>query len=66
MVPQKPASSPGPGPEVVERRRIAKEQATQRVRSWTMQNEMRGVLGLMSAGGAEKIFKSAYPCEIRA
>ena len=34
---------PGPGTEVKERQKIAKERATQRVRSWTMQNEMRGV-----------------------
>ena len=34
---------PGPGTEVVERQKIAKEQATQRFRSWTVQNEMRGV-----------------------
>ena len=33
----------GPGTEVVERQKIAKERATQRVRSWTVQNEMRGL-----------------------
>ena len=27
---------PGPGPEVVERQRVAKEQAAQRVRCWTV------------------------------
>ena len=32
------------GPEVVERQKIAKEQAAQRVCSWTVQNEMTGVL----------------------
>ena len=42
MEPQKPGNSPGPGTEVVERQKIAKERATQRVRSWTEQNEMRG------------------------
>ena len=42
---QKPGNSPGPGTEVVERQKTAKERATQRVRSWTVQNEMRGVLG---------------------
>ena len=31
------------GTEVVEREQIAKERATQRVRSWTVHNEMRGV-----------------------
>ena len=43
MEPQKSGNSTGPGPEVVERQKIAKERATQRVRSWTVQNEMRGV-----------------------
>ena len=40
------------GPEIVERQRAAKEQATQRVRSWTVHNEMTGVLGRMFAGAA--------------
>ena len=43
MEPQKPGNSTGPGTEVVERQQIAKERAAQRVRSWTVQNEMRGV-----------------------
>ena len=30
----------------------------QRVRSWTVQNEMRGVLGRVSTGAAERIFDS--------
>ena len=47
---QKQGNSPGPGPEVVKRQRIAKERAAQKVRSWIVQNEMRGVLGQMSAG----------------
>ena len=42
MTPQKPGNSPGPGPEVEEKRRVAKERAAQRVHSWTVQNEMRG------------------------
>ena len=45
MEPQKPGNSPGSGPEVVERQRVAKERAAQRVRSWTVQNEIRVVLG---------------------
>ena len=45
MKPKKPGNSPGSGPEVVERQRVAKECVAQRVRSWTVQNEMRGVLG---------------------
>ena len=40
---QKSGNSTGPGTEVVERQKIAKERATQRFRSWTVQNEMRGV-----------------------
>ena len=41
MEPQKPGNSPRSGPEVIERQRVAKEWAAQRVRSWTVQNEMR-------------------------
>ena len=54
-----PGKSPGPGPEVVERQKIAKEQATLRVHSWTVQNEMKGVLGRVSASAARRIFDSA-------
>ena len=63
--PQKPGNSPGSGPEVVERQRVAKERAAQRVRSWTVQNEMRGVLGRVSTGAAGRILNSANPIEIR-
>ena len=56
---------PRPGPEVVERQRVAKERVAQRVRSWTVQNEMRGVLGRVSAGAAGRILNSANPREIR-
>ena len=42
MEPQKPGSSPGLGPDVVERQRVAEERAVQRVCSWTVQNKMRG------------------------
>ena len=52
MKPQKPGISPGPGPEVVDRQTVAKERAVQRVSSWAVQNEMRGVLGRVSAGAA--------------
>ena len=65
MKPQKSGNSPGPGPEVVERQRVAKERAAQRVRSWTVQNEMRGVLGRVSASAARRILDSANPMEIR-
>ena len=56
---------PGSGPEVVERQRVAKEGVAQRVRSWTVQNEMRGVLGRVSTGAAGRILNSANPREIR-
>ena len=36
----------------------------QRVRSWTVQNEIIGVLGRVSAGAAERIPDSANPREI--
>ena len=64
MEPQKQGNSPGSGPEVVERQRVAKEQAAQRVRSWTVQNEMRGVLGRVSTDTAGRILDSANPREI--
>ena len=66
MEPQKPDNSPGPGPEVVERQKIAKERAAQRARSWTAQNEMRGVLGRVSASAARRILNSANLREIGA
>ena len=52
MEPQNPVNSPGPAPEVVEIQRVAKLPAGQRVHSWTVKNEIKGVLGLMSAGAA--------------
>ena len=52
MEPQKLGNSPGPGPKVVERQKVVKERAVQRVRSWTVQNEMRGVLGRVYTGAA--------------
>ena len=66
MEPQKPGNYPGPRTEVVERQKTAKERATQRVRSWTVQNEMRGVLGRVSASAAGRIFDCANPREIGA
>ena len=62
---QKPGNFSGSGPEVVKRQRVTKELAAQRVRSWTVQNEMRGVLGRLSTGAAGRIFDSANPREIR-
>ena len=66
MEPQKPGNSPGPGTEVVERQKNAKERVTQRVRSWTVQNKMRGVLKRVSAGAARRILDSANPTKIGA
>ena len=63
---QHPGNSPWLGPEVVARRRVAKHRAAQRVCSWTVQNEMRGVLGCATAGAAGRILDSANPREIRA
>ena len=54
------------GPKVVERQRVAKERAAQRVRSWTVQNEIRGVVGQVSAGAATRILDSANPRKMRA
>ena len=62
---QKPGNSRRPGQEVEERQRVAKEQAAQRVRSWTVQNEMRIVLGRVSSGAAGRILGSANPRKIR-
>ena len=56
---------PGPGPEVVERQRVAKERAAQRVHSWTVQNEMRGVLERMSADAAGRVLDFANSSEVR-
>ena len=65
METQKPGNSQGPEPKVVERQRVAKERAAQRVCSWTVQNEMRDVLGRVSTGAAGRILDSANPREIR-
>ena len=64
MKPQKLSNFPGLGPEIVERQKIGIEQATQRVHSWTVQNEMRGVLGRVSASAAKRIFDSANPRKV--
>ena len=65
MEPQKPGNSQGSGPEVVQRQRVAKEGAAQRVRRWAVQNEMRDVLGRVSTGAARRILDFANPIEIR-
>ena len=66
MEPQKPGDSPGSGSEVVERQRVAKERVAQRVRSWTVQNEMRGVLGRVCAGAEGRLLNSANLKEVKA
>ena len=50
--PQKLGNSSGPGPEVIEKQKVAKERVAQRVRSWTLQNEMRDALGRITEGPA--------------
>ena len=40
-------------------------ESCQRVRSWTVQNEMGGVLGRVSTGATGRILDSANPREIR-
>ena len=64
MEPQKPGNCPWPGPEVEERQKVAKDRAAQRVRSWTKQNEMSGILERVSAGAVGRILDSAYPSKI--
>ena len=66
MEPQKPGNFTGPGPEIVDGQRVAKERAAQRVSSWTVQNEIRGVLRRVSASAAGRIIDSANSRETRA
>ena len=66
MEPQKPGNFPGPGSEVVKREREWPKSERHRVRCWTVQNEMRDVLGRVSAGAAERILDYANPKKIRA
>ena len=65
MEPQKPGNSPGSGSEVVQRQRVTKARAAQKVRSWTVQNEIRDVLGRVSTGAAGRILDPANPRVIR-
>ena len=58
---QKPGKSLGPERKIVERQRVAKERAAQKLRSRTVQNEMRGVLERVAAGAAASILESANP-----
>ena len=52
MEPKKQDNFPGPGPEVLERPRVAKGRAVQSVRSWTVQDEMQSVLERITADAA--------------
>ena len=52
MEPQKLGNSSGPGAEVIKVQRIAKKRVVQRDCSWTVQNEMRGVLERVTVGAA--------------
>ena len=61
----KAGNSPGPRPEIVERQRAAKERGAQRVQSWTVQNEMRSVLGRVFAGTAGRILDCVNSEEMR-
>ena len=70
MAEHHPATETGQLPKALtrgrrERQRVAKERAAQRVRSWTVQNEMRSVLGRVSTGAAGRILNFANPREIR-
>ena len=61
--PRSRPTSQGAGPEVSERQKVTKERAAQRVRSWIVQNEMRGLLD----GCRRRCMNdSANPSEIRA
>ena len=55
MKPKKLGNSPESETEVVKTPRVAKERAAQRVRSWTVQNEMRAVMEPVSTGAASRI-----------
>ena len=64
MEPPKPRNSPRLGPEVVDRQSPKSER--RRVRSWTVLNEIRGVVEQMTADAASRILASANPRDVRA
>ena len=66
MKSQKSGNFSRPGPEIVKRQIITKKRAAQRVRSYAVQNEMRGVLEQVFADAAERIHDSANSREIGA
>ena len=59
------APKAGQLPRVWTRDRRETESERRRVRSWTVQNEMRDVLGRVSTGAAGRILDSANPRDIR-
>ena len=65
MEPQNQGNSSRPGPEDVEKKEVVKEREVPRVHSRTMQNEIRGVLGRMTASAARMILAFSIPCEVR-
>ena len=50
---------------VVERKEVVKERAAHKFHSWTVQNEMRSVLGRMTIGAARRILNSSNARKIR-
>ena len=52
MDPHKPGNSQWRGPEVVDRKGVARKQAAQAFRRRKVKNEMRSVLGWMTTGAA--------------
>ena len=65
MEPQKLSNFSDPEPEIVEKQRVVKEQAAQRVNSWRVQNEMRSVFGRMIADAACRVLVSVNSMEKR-
>ena len=65
MRPEKPGNCQRPGPEVVERENHQRA-SDAKSRNWTVQNEMRGVLGRVSESAARRILDSTNSREIGA
>ena len=63
---QELGNSPRLGPKIVKRQRVAEERGTQRVRSWTVQNEIKGAPRRVSARAAGRILNFSNPRKIRA
>ena len=65
MKPQKRGSFPRPGPDVVERKAVAKEQTAKRVRSRTVKNEMKDVVYWTARGAAQRTLSFSNSGKIR-